>query len=49
MIVDYNCLEIVSAWKEQLQVVDDVELQKGGRGLMRPEHVVATHKGLEGQ
>ena len=49
MIVDYNCLEIVSAGKEQLQVVDYVELQKGGRGLMRPEHVVATHEGLEGQ
>jgi hypothetical protein len=49
MIVDYNCLEIVSAGKEQLQVIDDVELQKGGRGLMRPEHVVATHEGLVGQ
>ncbi len=49
MIVDEDSLEIVRAGEEQLQVVDDVELQEGGRGLMRPEHVTSTHEGLEGQ
>jgi hypothetical protein len=49
MIVDEDGLEIVRTGKEKLQVVDDVELQKGGRDLMRPEHVAATHEGLKGQ
>jgi len=49
MVVDDDGLEIVRTGKEKLQVVEDVELQEGGRGLMRPEHVAATHEGLEGQ
>jgi hypothetical protein len=49
MVVDDDRLEIVRTGKEQLKVVDDIELQEGGRGLMRPEHVAATHEGFEGQ
>jgi hypothetical protein len=49
MIVDDDGLEIVRTWKEQLQVVDYVELKERGRGLMRPKHVAATHERLEGQ
>lgn len=49
MIVDEDGLEIVCTGKEHLQIVDDVELQKGGRRLMRAEHVAASHEGLEGQ
>ena len=49
VIVDEDGLEIVRTGEEQLQVVDDVELQEARWGLMRPEHVTATHEGLEGQ
>ena len=49
VIVDEDGLEIVRTGKEKLQVVDDVELQKGGRSLMGPEHVATTHESLEGQ
>lgn len=49
MIVYDDGLEIVRTGKEQLQVVDNVELQEGRRGLMRPKHVAATHECLECQ
>lgn len=46
MIVYDDGLEIVRTGKEQLQVVDNVELQEGRRGLMRAKHVAATHECL---